>query len=74
MEDRVTGYVLLPLSHQAVSLSSHEKRKRLPTDLHGLARIEDGEIGLSVMGYAFLPLSHPAISLFSPEEEERGSR
>jgi len=40
----------------------------LPTDLHGLARIEDGEIGLSVMGYAFLPLSHPAISLSSPEE------
>ena len=30
----------------------------VPTDLHGLARIEDGEIGLGAMGYAFLLLSH----------------
>ncbi|ARM31344.1 hypothetical protein B9H02_08630 [Prosthecochloris sp. HL-130-GSB] len=35
-----------------------EKEEFLPTDLHGLARIEEGEIGLSVMGYAVLPLSY----------------
>jgi len=35
------------------------KRKRLPTDLHGLARIN----GLSAMGDVFLLLSHPAVSL-----------
>ena len=39
------------------------KRKRLPTDFHGLARIEEGEIGLGVMGYAFLPVSYHAVSL-----------
>ncbi|MEE9904176.1 MAG: hypothetical protein K4305_01905, partial [Chlorobium sp.] len=39
------------------------KRKRLPTDFHRLARIEEGEIGLSVMGYAFLPVSYHAVPL-----------
>ena len=35
----------------------------LPTDFHGLARIEECGIGLSVMGYAFLPVSYHAVSL-----------
>jgi len=35
----------------------------LPTDFHGLARIEERKIGLGVMGYAFLPLSYHAVPL-----------
>jgi hypothetical protein len=58
------------VSRLPVARGIEEKRKMLPTDFHGLARIEEGECS----GLFFLAIEPSSGLAIRQEDEERGAR